>query len=458
MPNDNGLISINEVYFGKTKELLQIENLIGTMREKYGDPKWDGSPKTFVNSLIFKGDRSKVNSSNELIKINRLFEEAFGFGGFFLMVIHMDVVNAFTAPVSACLDAPEDTHKIIASTKGFKKNGRDKTFVCVFDGIFFNPKMTNAEVLGIILHEIGHNFQTAISPICRGFSYIDRLYRIITLPAQIIAQVEKNPSSIPGIALMLGSTSINFTRKWVISAYKDAISKQPATVECINAQNLILNAALKPLAIIRSIKSMIYKLSGVYLQKFFQIVQHSVMDIIFSVVDERGEIIADKFAAAYGYGAECQSAMIKAREIGFGDPATNILQNIPIVATYLDLMSVPMKVLQNIIDCHPADVFRAKDTLDYLERELDKQDLDPKMKKEIQNQIRISKENVKKYTDLTDTKFVFTNAYAALMLTVFNGDPKALLLGLGSSEEFDRAFEKNLEMVNRREQDRKRGK
>ena len=458
MPNDNGLISVNEVYFGKTKELLQIEKLIGVIRDKYGDPKWDGKASTFVNSMIYKGDRYKVNACKELISINKLFEQAFGFGLFSLIIIHTDMVNAFTAPVCMCLDAPEETHKLVASTTGFKKSGGDKTFVCVFDGIFFNPKMTNAEVLGIILHEVGHNFQTAISPICRGASYISRLYNIINIPIDIGKIISQDPRQVPGYLMVTGMLSTNVIRSKWIKMYKDAMSKSPAAVETAHATNLLVNAAMKPLAIFRSFKNIINVLTGKTLIYFFDILKGNVQRMLLSTLDERGEIIADKFATVYGYGAECQSAMVKAREIGFGDPATMILQKIPIISTYLDLMNVPMKVLQNIIDCHPADVFRAKDTLDYLERELAKENVDPRLKKEIQNQIKMSKENVKKYTDILDTKFMFTNAYAALMLTVFNGDPKALIFGIGSNEDFDRAFEKNLEMVNRREQEKKRGK
>ena len=118
---DNTLISINEVYFGKTKELLEIESLIGVIREKYGPKKGDN----IINKYVYKGDRAKTNSSPEMLKINRLFEKAFGFESFFLMVIHLGTQNAMTMPVSGCLDAPEDTHKIQASCKGFKKNGRE---------------------------------------------------------------------------------------------------------------------------------------------------------------------------------------------------------------------------------------------------------------------------------------------------------------------------------------------
>ena len=36
--------------------------------------------------------------------------------------------------------------------------------------------------MGSIMHEIGHNFETAISPVSRGFSYITRAVSLVTLP------------------------------------------------------------------------------------------------------------------------------------------------------------------------------------------------------------------------------------------------------------------------------------
>lgn len=449
--NDNasGLISVNEVYFGKTKELLEIENLIGQIRDKYGMKSAKG--QSAVQAYLKKGDRAKTNSSPEMLKINRLFEKAFGFESFFLMVIHMGTQNAMTMPVSGCLDAPEDTHKIQSSVKGFKKSGRDKTFVCIFDGIFFNEKLTNAEVLGVILHEIGHNFQTAISPVCRGFSYIDRIIRAIMIPISIATSIMQRRFGSAALQTAMLPTIFDSARGEMVVNYKKSLESNPEVSESINATQVVMGAALAPLAIVKSIKRIVTILARglMPIKMFVDIIANNIGSIALNGIDERGEIIADKFAAAYGYGAECQSALVKCREMGFGMPTEAIMRKIPILNAYYDLLNVPYQILGNIIDCHPEQIARSKYTLDMLNKELEREDLDPKLRAEIKTQTIKLQKNIDELTDMTKMGFIFTNAWSALMLTVFNGDPKAMLFNKGTDEDFERAFNNNLEEVKR---------
>lgn len=460
MSTNDGLLSINEVYFGKTKELFEIEKLIGVIRDKYGMKSAAG--QNAVQKYIYKGDRAKTNSSPEMLKINRLFEKAFGFESFFLLVIHLGTQNAMTMPVSGCLDAPEDTHKIESSVKGFKKSGRDKTFVCIFDGIFFNEKLTPAEVLGVILHEIGHNFQTAISPVCRGFSYIDRIIRLIMIPISVAGEIASDSSVSQkvgyiaqlGLALPLLSDTI---RGKLVKKYVETLKDQPEISEAIASQNLIIGAVAGPMAVVKHAIYIVKKLAIGLIPPaiFFKVIAKSIANIALNGLDERGEIIADKFATAYGYGAECQSALIKCRDMGYGMPTEVIMRKIPILNMYYDLIDIPYQMLSNIIDCHPNQIYRSKDSLDYLEKELAKEDLDPKMKAEIKTQCLKLRKNIDDLTDMTNSGFVFTNAWSAIMLTLFNGDPKASLFAIGSAEEFDRAFQNNLAIVQRAQADKK---
>ena len=455
---------IHEVYFGKTKELLQIESLIGEVRDKYGVKsidKKDGALKNYV----YKGKRKYSNSSPEMLKINRLFEKAFGFESFFLMIIHMGIANAFTAPVSGCLDSPEDTHTIEASMKGFKKTGKDKTFVCIFDGLFFNPDLTNAEVLGIILHEIGHNFQTAISPVCRGFSYIDRIMRIITIPITIGSVITSDELSTKGKIGNLASLGLavpalfDNLRGKIIDNYKKVLQNDKETIIAINDTNLVTSAISGPIGVIKDIKSIAFKLAHGILSPvmFFKVIAMNIGNIALSGMDERGEIIADRFATAYGYGAECQSAMYKARKQGFGMPSQKVIREIPILNVYYDLISLPYNIIGNIIDCHPNQIYRSKDSLDFMEKELKKEDIDPKLRAEMQQQINKLRGNIKDLTDITEKGFFFTNAWSAIMLTLFNGDPKAVIAGIGVDKDFDNAFNNNLEMVKRAQADKRKG-
>ena len=375
------------------------------------------------------------------------------------MVIHLGTQNAMTMPVSGCLDAPEDTHKIQASCKGFKKSGRDKTFVCIFDGIFFNPDLSPAEVLGVILHEIGHNFQTAISPICRGFSYIDRIMKVIMIPLEVVGTIADNRRSVGqkagnlaqmGMAIPLLSDNI---RRKLVDNYVKTLRDNPDVSETIASNNLVMGAVAAPFAVVSSAIQIVMKLIRGLISPvlFFSVLAANIGNAALSVLDERGEIIADKFAAAYGYGAECQTALAKCRASGFGMPTEKLIRQIPVVQAYYDLIGIPNQILGNIIDCHPNQIYRSKDTLDYIKKELANEDLDPKMRAELMSQCKKLENNITRLTNPIADKgmFMFTNSWSALMLTLFNGDPKANLLGKGTAEEFDRAFQDNLTQIQR---------
>ena len=452
---------IHEVYFGKTKELLEIERLIGVMRDKYGPNSMDKKDGVLKNYMT-KGKRKYSNSSPEILKINRLFEKAFGFDSFFLMIIHANIANAFTMPVSLCLDAPESTHKLKASLNGFKKTGGDKTLVCIFDGIFFNPDLTSAEVLGVILHEIGHNFQTAISPECRGFSYVDRIIQAIMIPVQIGSIVVNDDLSTKQKAITVGMVGItmplifNTTRKKIIDGYKQALEDRPEVIESIHSTNITISAIQGPIVVVKDIINIVRTLiRGLMpISVYTKIVSHNITNAILNSFDERGEIIADRFATAYGYGAECQSGLYKCKKKGYGMPSQEMIRKIPILNIYYDLINLPFLIIQNIIGCHPNDIFRTKDSLDYMRKELENEDLDPKLKAEMEAQVIKLEQNVKDLTNPKDMGFFFTNTWSATMLTLFNGDPKAVILGAGVGKDFDNAFERNLEIVKRVKEER----
>ena len=94
---------LNEVYFGKTKEMLAIENQLDKFRNKY------------LGKYVFN---THVNSDPELLKFNRMIEDYFGFGCFACHIINQMLVNAFTAPIDYRIDVGGTTiNNLIADKK-----------------------------------------------------------------------------------------------------------------------------------------------------------------------------------------------------------------------------------------------------------------------------------------------------------------------------------------------------
>ena len=70
-PNNQLQLSVlNEVYIGKTPELLAIEHQLDIIRQRY----------------MGKYHNPKINSDPDLIKFNRMIEDYFGFGCFALQI------------------------------------------------------------------------------------------------------------------------------------------------------------------------------------------------------------------------------------------------------------------------------------------------------------------------------------------------------------------------------------
>ena len=96
---------INEVYFGKQKELLAMEKQLDIFRRKY-------MGRFVANPL--------VNNDSDLLKFNRMVEDFFGFGCFAFTVINIPIANAMTLPIDYRYDVISTRANLIANPKTFK--------------------------------------------------------------------------------------------------------------------------------------------------------------------------------------------------------------------------------------------------------------------------------------------------------------------------------------------------
>ena len=141
---DENVQFVNEAYVGKTPILEKIEEQIGIIRSKlsrYDD--FDRLP--------------------DVQKLNRMFEEQFGMKIFALHMEKEDIMNAYTMVIALNTDIyKKDFSKYItANRKDGYRFTEDNNFcisATVYYGLLSNPDLTDAEILAIILHEIGHNF------------------------------------------------------------------------------------------------------------------------------------------------------------------------------------------------------------------------------------------------------------------------------------------------------------
>lgn len=416
----------NEVYFGKNKYLTDAEKLLGQARQAY------------------KYNQSKINFSREIIAFNRLIEKAFDFEAFSLNIDHSGALNAYTYPLGVVIDAPNMKEISADNKQGFKMTDiRGSTIVVYINaGLLFSDVFTDGEIMAIIMHEIGHNFQTAISPISRGFSYVTRATSLVLLPLIFLINPEAGLNKFKG------------TRRWYYGLVDRLREEKSGIYAILDGFSYITNKIIGVIGVAADfVISFLAMLAGPAIP-IPDI--NTLINFISSFGGVKDETIADNFATAYGYGPELTSALGKIERKSGGMIDREVIRGIPFIGIWYDLCLFPTNVMNSIIDAHPNKAHRIKSQIDMLRAETNKSELDKKVKAKINREIDTLEEQLDKsvrglkknpeVSSNVDESFVFTDAYSAFLLTICNGDLRSFM-SKGNIREFDAAYDRALEKV-----------
>lgn len=369
---------INEVYFGKTPELQRMENQLGIFRSKYLD-----------NYIMIP----TVNSDPDLLRFNRMMEDFFGFGCFSLHVINQASMNAFTYPIDMRYDV-FNTNKNLLVDKNHYKFNKKADYTCVtviYSGLIFNPGFTTEEIMACILHEVGHNFYSAID---RTNGVAINLYSAITFMVNLASLFTGNVTALSTIE---NNTEIyqkivgkirNFLRDHnsiliKIKDYFDFICSIPKNIALgvINIIDIFTLGLLGYLGSILTTRS-----------NFLNPLTYVFLPILFD-----NERTADNFCTIYGYGPAHITLEEKMHSASTPSPSKIIegFKQIPVFSDLYFLNTQVGNIIIHTFDSHPEEIYRCQDQIDLLERELAKENLDPKMKKVIAQDLKDCKKNIK---------------------------------------------------------------
>lgn len=407
------LEALDEAYFGKPKELLEIEKLLDKYRKKY------------KGMYVMIG--AAANQDKMLIKINRLFEKVFGFSDFTLFIIDTADINAFTYAVDCRFDTNVTSKKLVSDkTYKFNKKYDYACIVCVYAGLMFNPDFSTEEVMGIILHEIGHNFYAALSKTNAIFSSCNKavLFAAITRDIwRIVKQTEVTPemkaaqiSGVIGTYVTELPAFMNAIMSNVVQGVKEAqkhhddINDTIYTVlSCFWLGSAIYTIMKKAynygVAIGKALVLGPGKVFGAIIKKWLDGVLKTVKDPIYLLRLPNGfrnERTADNFAAIYGYGPALMRALSRMEGDNYSAAdLANLPKAVPIIGCLIDATMLPINIINTALDPHPLTIQRTTDQIRMLEDELNKSNLDPKMKKRIQKDIDNMKKCVESSMDIT---------------------------------------------------------
>ncbi len=439
---------VNEAYIGKTPILLQIEEKIGEFRDN------------------LPGYNADINRNKTIIEINRLFEKQFKMDVFALMVDKSKSPNGYTYSLKSKFDIAEEYRSISELICGDKVNGyyfKPNNNICVVVHIsyiiFEDRQFTNAEVLAIILHEIGHNFSASI---------FNKLY--IGNRQSMLAYKDEQKKLIKRLAL--GLLLFGITLPDLIDAIKDykdinlynekMRKKQKKTQK--KKQNKI-RGWLSGRKARNQDKEDFYdelenRLSGdEYINQYYRNLNRDpyfTKDQNKKSNDRIDEVMADKFAGIYGYGPDQATALLKLDEF-VSDALRKIYDDNDKKAMEANLKYEAAFRKIHEYDCHPNSLQRAYEELKLLKREVNKDDLDPKMRDIILEQISQLESIIKDMYTVNDKLSKSQEANRLYNEYINNNIPDAVAEDLEDQIEdaFDKALEKSKKEVYKRYNKRK---
>ena len=166
------LMSMNEVYFGRTDSINAIEDQLRKFRHKY------------INT------KRKPTGDKDLIKLNHMIAEQFGFGKFELLITFDPIPNAATIPIEYSFDASkkQNNYMVDISSYKFKKEYDYKCIVVMTTGLIFNDYFSTEEIMACLLYELGRNFYVCFSDNNAILSNIHMAGNIALLISNVVSE------------------------------------------------------------------------------------------------------------------------------------------------------------------------------------------------------------------------------------------------------------------------------
>lgn len=378
---------LNEAYLGKTKELKHMEDLIDKIRKKYGD-------KGNLHSLnqLF----NTTENSKEWQDLRKAFEDTFGFYSVSLMLdTSSELPNASTFPVNIALDANvRAPFAVSVKGRGIKYDKKQKFCTIIYVGapLLFSKTLTSAEILAVLLHEVGHNFDTAVLPGFMGIPIIRTLY--------IVSQADLNQLPVLFLYLTSSGRYINNRINNIIQSDKGLLrirNMMTLFIYRISYFESIVDKFLYPIIKVKNLRNII---SAIFITPV--IVARLVLEA--NVFTYHSETFADSFATLLGYGPELQSALVKLDDVtDEGVGIDDFIKQVPLVGHFLGVNEFIWDHIASMIDGHPNKNARIKTSISLLEKDLEDPRIDKKTKYQVQSDLKKLNKIYDEFNRLEDT-------------------------------------------------------
>lgn len=369
---DTYLKNLNEVYLGKGP-IVPMQQQFSILRSKIKNIKVT----------------STTNLDPEILKFNRIVEKTFGFYKFSLYIQPNELPNVYTFTADYFFTDEQKAKikkELIASPTGFSY---EKVFpgvsivVAINSCVIYDDQYTDEEIIGALLHEIGHGFFEVIMDEDNVYIPSTNSLRIINTILGLMKDKIKNRSNVSAESV---SKELNKFGK-LFSSVKGIFKKK--------------------------IKSMFFREAlGDNMTK--------------RMIPYTNEKFADTFAAMYGYSNEVHQFLDKVRKYVY-DLAYGVRKYpriIEIMKAYKMYLGDFMTYILGLQDEHPEGLTRIKTAIDYLKRELQRDTIDPAMKREILEQINFLNHLIEEFMNFPkdEDSMRIVRLYSIMLYKKFGGD------------------------------------
>lgn len=422
---DNEILAL-ESYFGKTQTLQECEVVLDK-----------------IIKIIRENPKANIIGSDLNKRLESLLEKQFGFkkvcvnfaidNPSYQLITGQYLNGPCTLPsCSAFFDMDCGIDNVMPDNKGYY----DKKHAHVIEinmpiEFFFEADYTAGETLGIMLHEIGHNFETSPYRLFRDTIVIFSEFYFAVCIAKLYKYI-RNASENK-------KEMINEFIKNMINEFKLITGKSEFVKKIANRFNILWDEFTSHIPLYKDIRIILakatqywYMIKGVLKIKdvftmFFSFynVTNPVKAVEFfnTIITRKGEKFADSFVATYGYNEEYASAMEKMSKFAAAPISNNeklikncsILRDIVITRyTLLSAFSAPD---------HGSCIERAKYNINHLKKELNASNLRPEVRAQIELDIQKSEKMLADWLKKDDDEKLIINGYLQkFILNVFGDD------------------------------------
>lgn len=387
-----------EKYVGNNRSEFKIiedelRKIVAIVNKKY-------KPLLTREELVPDLTSKELNTSDHNKLIEKLFKKLFNLKDF-SMNWHVNAMANASTPCNVFLLVDPN---YIRDNTGHQTN--DKLFVGVnmYTGSITYANLNEKELLAIILHEIGHNFYNSV-------------FQVLAFIPLTIADLSNGTKTIEGIAKFLAAKGIGDAFKipqFVHGLQRKFYDYIADELPIVNKGLIVFNDLANNLLLVGG------RVASPAAIKDF-IAGH--LNPLASIARYNVEKHADSFAVDYGYGKDLSSALNKMRLVE--KTAKNGVYQIPGLNWFIDFTDLQISIVGSILSGYPLEQNRIKTNLDRLKRSAKDKSIDPRVRKEIEKQIKEFEDfYLNDYLDINSNENknrIFTWMYSIAVEKVFGG-------------------------------------